>query len=89
MTIVSTPTAPLVVVVGATGNQGGSVIRALADSDKPYRIRGLTRDDTKPAAQKLAALGVEIVVVDLDVNNVFPVRKTFVGASYAFVRSCI
>ncbi len=34
---------PLIVVVGATGKQGGSVINALIDSDK-WTIRGLSRN---------------------------------------------
>ncbi|KAK7065009.1 NmrA domain-containing protein [Favolaschia claudopus] len=85
MTITSDPTAPLVAVVGATGNQGGSVIHALAESRKPYRIRGFTRDATKPAAQELAKLGVEIFVVSLVVENKDKVYEAFVGADFAFL----
>ena len=62
----------LIAVFGATGNQGGSVIKAiLADSvlSKEFKIRGITRDASKPAAQALAAKGVEIVTVG------FPVIK--------------
>ncbi|KAJ7161898.1 NAD(P)-binding protein [Mycena crocata] len=84
MTITESPAAPLVAVVGATGNQGGSVIKALADSDKPYRIRGFTRDATKPAAQQLAKIGVEIFVVSLVVENSEEVYKAFKGADVAF-----
>jgi uncharacterized protein YbjT (DUF2867 family) len=53
-------------VFGATGNQGGSVIRAvLADPvlSKEYKLRGVTRDVSKPAAQALSAKGVEMVKV--------------------------
>lgn len=53
-------------VFGATGNQGGSVIKAvLADPvlSKEYKLRGVTRDVSKPAAQALAAKGVEMVKV--------------------------
>lgn len=53
-------------VFGATGNQGGSVIRAvLADPvlSKEYKLRGVTRDVNKPAAQALSAKGVEMVKV--------------------------
>ncbi|KAJ7468470.1 NAD(P)-binding protein, partial [Mycena latifolia] len=85
MPITSSPAAPLVVVVGSTGNQGGSVIQALAGSDRPYRIRGLTRDVSKPAARKLAAQGVEMVNVSLTVDNVDEVRKAFAGANIAFI----
>jgi uncharacterized protein YbjT (DUF2867 family) len=56
----------ILVVFGATGNQGGSVIRSvLADPklSKEFKIRGVTRDPSKPAAQKLAEQGVEVVKV--------------------------
>ncbi|KAH8751299.1 hypothetical protein F5883DRAFT_209417 [Diaporthe sp. PMI_573] len=58
----------LITVFGATGNQGGSVIKAiLADPvlSKEFKIRGITRDASKPAAQALAAKGVEIVTADM------------------------
>ena len=85
MTISQDLSAPLVVVVGATGTQGGSVIKALADSDKPYRIRGLTRDPSKPAALKLKAQGVEFFSVSISVDNADKVHKAFEGANFAFV----
>lgn len=53
----------LITVFGATGNQGGSVIQAiLADPamSKEFRIRGITRDVSKPAAQDLVKQGVEV-----------------------------
>ncbi|KAJ7162696.1 NAD(P)-binding protein [Mycena crocata] len=85
MTITQTSSAPLVAVVGATGNQGGSVVKALAESDKPYRVRAFTRDATKPTAQKLAEHGVEVVVVELVVENRDAVYKAFNGADVAFL----
>ncbi|KAJ7755982.1 NAD(P)-binding protein [Mycena metata] len=84
MTVSHDPANPLVVVVGITGLQGGSVARALIDSDKPYRIRGLTRDASKPAAQTFAAQGVQIVSVSLTTDNVGNVRKAFEGADIVF-----
>lgn len=59
-------------VFGATGNQGGSVIRAvLADPvlSKEYKLRGVTRDVSKPAAQALTAKGVEMVKVRFKKTN--------------------
>ncbi|KAF7302861.1 NmrA domain-containing protein [Mycena kentingensis (nom. inval.)] len=85
MTITDTPTAPLVAVVGATGMQGGSVIAALEASDRAYRIRGFTRDATKPAAEALKARGVEVVQVALTVENKEQVFEVFKGAHYAFL----
>jgi uncharacterized protein YbjT (DUF2867 family) len=58
----------ILTVFGATGNQGGSVIKAvLADPvlSKEYKIRAITRDASKPAAQALAAKGVEVVSADM------------------------
>lgn len=87
MTISLMPSAPLVAIVGATGAQGGSVIRSLVASDKPYRLRGLTRDPAKPAAQELAKLGVEMVAIDPNPTpeNKVRVNQAFEGAAYAFV----
>ena len=89
MTISQELSAPLVVVVGATGTQGGSVIKALAESDKPYRIRGLTRDTSKPAALKLKAQGAELISVSISVENGDMVQKAFEGANIAFVSQFI
>ncbi|KAJ6506764.1 NAD(P)-binding protein [Mycena sanguinolenta] len=85
MTITASESAPLVAVVGATGVQGGSVIRALLESDKPYRIRGFTRDLTKAAAETLKKCGVEMVAINLVLENKPEVFKVFTGADYAFL----
>ncbi|KAJ7147504.1 NAD(P)-binding protein [Mycena crocata] len=84
MTITQGPSAPLVVVVGVTGNQGGSVVKALAESDKPYRIRGLTRDVNKPTARELAVQGVAMVSVSLTADNADAAREVFTGADVIF-----
>ena len=75
MTITDKVSAPLFTVVGATGGQGASVIRALKASAKPYRVRAATRDVNQPAAKALAALGCEVSQVDID---------TKAGAEIAF-----
>ncbi|KAH7104546.1 NAD(P)-binding protein [Auriculariales sp. MPI-PUGE-AT-0066] len=77
--------APLVVVVGATGQQGSSVVAALKSSSQIYRVRALTRDTSKPAAQALAAVGAELVQANLTVDNEVEVRKAFAGADIAFI----
>jgi uncharacterized protein YbjT (DUF2867 family) len=56
----------IITVFGATGNQGGSVVRhLLADPtlSKEFKIRGITRDVTKPASKALSDQGVELVTV--------------------------
>ncbi|KAJ7037591.1 NAD(P)-binding protein [Mycena alexandri] len=85
MTITDTTSAPLIAVVGATGTQGGSVIQALADSDKQYRVRGFTRDATKATAEALKKQGVEMVSVNLVVENKDEIYRAFAGADFAFL----
>jgi uncharacterized protein YbjT (DUF2867 family) len=53
-----------ILVTGATGTQGGAVARQLVK--KGHRVRALTRDAASPAAQALAALGVELAQGDLE-----------------------
>jgi uncharacterized protein YbjT (DUF2867 family) len=53
-----------VLVTGATGRQGGAVIRHLLP--KGWKLRALTRDPTSPAARDLADRGVEVVQGDLE-----------------------
>ncbi|OKL61634.1 hypothetical protein UA08_03438 [Talaromyces atroroseus] len=58
---------PLLVVLGATGNQGGSVVSYfLSLSSSPYAIRGVTRNLSSPKSVSLASLGVEMVAGNFD-----------------------
>lgn len=52
--------AKLITVFGATGNQGGSVVRSLL-LNKEFRVRGLSRNPGSEASKALAAQNVEIV----------------------------
>ena len=54
----------VIAVTGATGQQGGAVAqKLLADG---WKIRALTRDLDKPAAQALASAGAQLVAGDMD-----------------------
>lgn len=68
----------ILTVVGATGNQGGSLIAA-ALQDGTYVIRGLTRNVNSAAAKALAAKGVEMVSADL--NSESSLIAAFHGSS--------
>lgn len=53
-----------VVVAGATGKQGGAVAARLLE--RGHRVRALTRNPDRPAAEALAAAGAEVVQADLE-----------------------
>ena len=50
----------IIAVVGATGAQGGGLVRAImADPNGGFTARALTRDPSSDGAKALAALGAE------------------------------
>lgn len=73
----------VIAVVGATGAQGGGLVRAiLADPNGGFACRAITRDPAKDQARVLAAKGAEVVKADLD--DVPSLEKAFAGAYGAF-----
>ena len=73
----------IIAVVGATGTQGGGLVRAiLGDSSGAFAVRALTRDVDSEKAQELAKLGAEVVKADLDSGP--SLRAAFDGAYGAF-----
>ncbi|MBB4910781.1 NmrA/HSCARG family protein [Actinophytocola algeriensis] len=73
----------IIAVVGATGQQGGGVARAILDDpDGGFAVRALTRDPGSAAAQALAARGAEVVAADLD--DEASVRAALDGAYGAY-----
>ena len=73
----------VVAVVGATGAQGGGLVRAiLGDQSEDFVVRAVTRDVESPKAQDLARSGAEVVQADLD--DFDSVRKAFDGAYAVF-----
>lgn len=54
----------IILISGATGQQGGATARALAG--RGFKIRALTRNPDSDAAKALAATGAELVKGDLD-----------------------
>ncbi|PFH58446.1 hypothetical protein XA68_13674 [Ophiocordyceps unilateralis] len=72
--------AKFVCVVGATGNQGGSVARRFLHAG--FRVRALTRKPSSASASALAALGADIVEADLD--DAGSLHRAFAGAAIIF-----
>lgn len=79
-------TSKLILVTGATGSQGGAVVQALLKQG--WRVRGMTRNASSPAAGLLRQQGVEIVVGDFtdqdslvraarDVDTIFTMTTPF------------
>ncbi|OXV05955.1 hypothetical protein Egran_06275, partial [Elaphomyces granulatus] len=73
----------LVVVLGATGSQGLSIIEYLfKHSSSLFRVRAVTRDPTSSKAQSLASLGAEVTKADLDDEPTL--RTALEGANAVF-----
>ncbi|KAH6618555.1 hypothetical protein C7974DRAFT_400356 [Boeremia exigua] len=71
----------LIVVVGITGNQGGSVARTFLTNPE-WRVRGLTRDAGSSASKELSAQGVEMIQANL--HNPESLKGAFQGANLVF-----
>ena len=75
--------AKIIAVVGATGAQGGGLVRAiLSDQDGEFKVRAVTRDANSDKAKALADLGAEVVAAD--VEDVESLKRAFDGAYGAF-----
>lgn len=77
------PKQRTIAVMGATGAQGGSLVRAiLNDPSAGFTVRAITRDVHADNAQALAKLGAEVVAADLDVPT--SLEAAFAGAYGAY-----
>jgi len=73
----------VIAVLGATGAQGGGLVRAiLADPDGGFAARAVTRDPSSEKAKALAKLGAEVVGADVDDEK--SLERAFAGAYGAF-----
>jgi len=73
----------IIAVVGATGAQGGGLVRAImSDKAGPFTARALTRDVKSDKARALAALGAELVAADVDDPE--SLKRAFAGAYGAY-----
>jgi putative NADH-flavin reductase len=79
--IVAAMSKKLLVVFGATGNQGGSIAETVLDDPElsnQYSVRAITRLSSNPKAQALQAKGAEIVEADLE--NPSTLKAALTGA---------
>ncbi|HRD64838.1 MAG TPA: NmrA/HSCARG family protein [Candidatus Competibacter sp.] len=73
----------IVVVLGATGAQGGGLVRAIQnDPNGGFTARALTRDINSGRARELAELGAEVVAADVDDEE--SLKRAFEGAYGAY-----
>ena len=73
----------LIAVIGATGAQGGGLVRAiLNDKSGDFAVRAITRNPNSEKARELASLGAEVVAADLD--QVESLTRAFAGAYGVF-----
>jgi len=72
-----------IAVVGATGAQGGGLVRAIQNNTSgPFSARALTRDPDSEKSRELARCGAEVVAADLDDSD--SVTRAFEGAYGAY-----
>jgi len=73
----------IIAVVGATGAQGGGLVRAITgDPGGGFAARALTRDVTSDKAKDLAKRGAEVVAANVD--DVETLKRAFQGAYGAY-----
>jgi uncharacterized protein YbjT (DUF2867 family) len=80
---IAMPDRKIIAVVGATGAQGGGMVRAIqADKSGSFGARAITRNPNSEKAQALRAAGAEVVGADIDKPETL--GKAFAGAYGAF-----
>jgi len=73
----------IIAVTGATGAQGGGLVRSILDDPEGgFVARAITRDPGSDAGRALASQGVEVVQADLDDEP--SLERAFAGAHGAF-----
>ena len=78
------PEKKIITVIGATGAQGGGLVRAiLADRSGSYAVRAITRTPDSEKAKALSAAGAEVVAADAD--DPATLGRAFAGVHGAFL----
>ncbi|MCC6590700.1 MAG: NmrA/HSCARG family protein [Bryobacterales bacterium] len=77
------PEEKIIAVLGATGAQGGGLVRAIqADPQGGFTARAITRDVNSDKAKALTALGAEVVSANVDDPE--SLKQAFAGCYGAF-----
>lgn len=79
----SNMSSKIIAIIGATGNQGGSVLNTFASSGK-YKVRALTRNPNSDTATQLKSKYPNVEWVKANLNSVDTLRKAFSGAHAVF-----
>ncbi|KAM5354851.1 hypothetical protein ACJ41O_001497 [Fusarium nematophilum] len=74
----------LIIVLGATGTQGGSVVDSFLN-EPGWQVRAITRSTSSPKAQSLASRGAQVVHADMD--SPATLSAAFEGANAIFAVS--
>lgn len=76
----------LIVVTGATGNQGGSVVNTFLGLPG-WKVRAITRNPDSAKAQALKTAGAEVVQADLGNTDTSALQKALDGAHAIFLNT--
>jgi uncharacterized protein YbjT (DUF2867 family) len=76
-------TSRALLITGATGKQGGSVINALLKADAPFEILAVTRNAQSASAQKLLQKSPKIKLVTGDFSAIDEIFRKAKEASSA------
>ncbi|KAF7189278.1 NmrA-like family domain-containing protein 1 [Pseudocercospora fuligena] len=74
----------LLVVLGITGQQGGSVAKVFSDLEPTWRIRGITRNPSSPASQSLLKENPSIELVSGNLDDQASLEAAFKDADAIF-----
>jgi NAD(P)-dependent dehydrogenase (short-subunit alcohol dehydrogenase family) len=72
----------VLVVLGATGTQGGAVLRHFAKHHHDFELKGITRKPNSAASEALKAISVQMLQADL--HDTASLRRAFDGATHIF-----
>jgi uncharacterized protein YbjT (DUF2867 family) len=70
-------------ITGATGKQGGSVVNALVKANAPFEILALTRNAQSASAQRLLQKSPKIKLVTGDFSNIHDIFRQAKAATDA------